>query len=154
MLPQVLFFGVPMFRPLLAVPLAVALSGCAVPVEPPEDACPVVASRDWSAFVNAMPGPNRRPELIVSGTVTLPSAGYTVTLRPGAADRALPPVQFVELVAIPPAGPAATVLTETDVRLSMPAPAVDPGGPAAYRGVRVLCGSSELAFIAPVETAW
>jgi hypothetical protein len=60
----------------------------------------------------------------------------------------------VELIAAPPDGPAATVLTDMEVRLAMPALAVEPGGPSPYRGVRVMCRGSELAFIAPVETAW
>ncbi len=143
-------------RPLPAACLSLFLAGCVAiddPVAAPA-ACPVIAQRDWSAFVNAMPGPDARPELIVSGTVTLPSAGYRVELRPGPADRSARPVQVVELVAIPPDGPAAMVLTDADLRLAMPALSAPPGAPSPYRGVRILCDGEELAFIAPVETAW
>lgn len=144
-------------RPLFAASLAFLAAGCLAPVDDivtvPAD-CPVLDSRDWSAFVNAIPGPDARPELIVTGTVQLPTAGYTVDLRPGPADRSARPVQMVELVAISPDGPAATVLTDMDVRLEMPALSVPAGAPSPYRGVRVMCGGSELAFIAQVETAW
>lgn len=143
-------------RPLIAAPLALFAAGCLAPDEPapPPATCPVVESRDWAAFVNAMPGPDARPELIVSGNVTLPSAGYATELRPGPADRSARPVQTVELVAAAPDGFAATVLSEQEVRLSMPAVAGQPGASAPYRGVRILCEGAELAFIAPVETAW
>lgn len=144
-------------RPLIAASLAFLATGCLAiaddPVAAPAD-CPVIESRDWTAFVNAMPGPDARPELIVTGTVQLPSAGYAADLRPGPTDRSAQPVQVVELVATPPDGPAATVLTDMGVRLEMPAPLVQPGTPSPYQGVRVMCGETELAYIAPVETAW
>ena len=35
--------------------------------------CPVVGASDWAAWVNAMPGPNARPTLIVTGKVTVPT---------------------------------------------------------------------------------
>jgi hypothetical protein len=145
-----------MYRPLLAACLALLTTGCVVVEDPVlgPAACPVIESRDWTAFVNAMPGPGARPQLIVSGTVRLPSAGYSVALEPGIADRSARPVQNVELVAVPPEGPAATVVTQAEVRLEMASLAVRPGEPSPYRGVRVLCGGEELAFIAPVETAW
>jgi hypothetical protein len=139
----------PAWRFLAAGCLAVADDPVASPTE-----CPVIDSRDWTAFVNAMPGPDARPELIVTGTVQLPSAGYTVGLEPGPTDRSARPVQIVELVAMPPEGPAATVLSDVDVRLQMPALVPAAGAPSPYRGVRVVCAGSELAFIAPVETAW
>jgi hypothetical protein len=149
--------GATMPRPLFVASLAILAAGCLAPVDDivtaPAD-CPVLDSRDWSAFVNAMPGPDARPELIVSGTVQLPTAGYSVDLRPGPTEGASPPVQTVELVATPPDGPAATALTDMDVRLEMPAHSAPAGAPSPYRGVRVMCGGSELAFIAPVETAW
>jgi len=143
-------------RHLLAASLVLSAAGCMIiddPIGAPS-ACPVVESRDWSAFVNAMPGPGARPQLIVTGAVTLPTAGYSVDLLPGPTDRSARPVQTVELVAIPPDGPAATVLSEVDVRLTIPALSAQPGAPSPYLGVRVLCEGEELAFIAPVETAW
>ena len=146
----------PMPRFLLLAPVAFLTAGCVMDGDPvvAPSACPVSDSRDWTAFVNAMPGPDARPELIVSGTVVLPTAGYTVGLRPGPADLSAQPVQTVQLVAIPPDGPAATVLSEVDVRLSMPSLAVQPGEGAPYRGVQIFCEGAELAFITPVETAW
>ncbi|WP_209426582.1 hypothetical protein [Pararhodobacter sp. SW119] len=145
-----------MSRPLIAAVLTLGLGACVLPEDqaPRDTACPVIASADWTAFVNAMPGPQARPELIVTGTVTLPSAGYAAELRPGPTDRSARPVQTVMLEVTPPDGPAAMVLSEIDLRLSMPALSTQPGAESAYRGVRVLCEGSELAFIAPVETAW
>lgn len=146
----------PVSRPLLASSLAMAVAGCDMPglPGPSPDTCPVLASRDWTAFVNAMPGPGPRPELIVTGQVRLPTAGYLVELLPGPLEGPPPPVQTVELVAIPPAGPAATVVTEVDVRLELSAPAIRPDDPPPYRAVRVVCGDAELAYISPVEVAW
>lgn len=143
-------------RLLLVAPLALLAAGCVLPEEPvaAPASCPVIDTRDWVAFVNAMPGPDARPQLIVTGSADLPSAGYFAELRPGPADRSARPVQIVELVATPPGGPAATVVTTVDLRLEMPAIASAPGAEAAYSGVRVVCAGSELAFIAPVETAW
>jgi hypothetical protein len=147
-----------MYRPLFVASLAVLVAGCEfVELEPPvvpPDECPVIETRNWSAFVNAMPGPGARPELIVSGQVRVPSAGYSVELVAGWTDRSLPPVQTVELIALPPFGPAAQVVTAMDVRLAMPAPATRPGGAAPFRAVRVVCGEAELAYISPVEVAW
>lgn len=143
-------------RPLPAIALVLILSGCLAADDPADAprACPVIESGDWTAFVNAMPGPDARPQLIVSGSVSLPSAGYTVELLPGPTDRSAVPVQTVILQATPPDGPAATVVTLAEVRLSLPALDAAPGAPSPYSGVRVLCGDRELAFISPIETAW
>src|SRR5262245_10898640 len=41
------------------------------PYQPPPPECTITASRDWTAWVNAMPGPGARgPALVVTGKVT------------------------------------------------------------------------------------
>jgi len=114
--------------------------------------CPVLASSDWAAWVNAMPGPDG-PSLIVTGMVTLPTPGYSVTLEAGASDRSARPVQVVQLIAQRPAMDAAQVLSDYDVRFEMPSSAPIDGTTAPFTAVRVVCGGREIARIEPVEVA-
>lgn len=120
-----------------------ALAACqtAPPPAQPEQtaACPVIDSRNWSAHINAMPGPGAQRTLIVSGQIDLPTPGHTVALTAGAADRSATPVQQIVLSAQPPTGMVAQVITSVDVRYEGPAIAQQ------YRGVRVICGGRELA---------
>jgi len=115
-----------------------------------EMACPVLDSSDWAAWVNAMPGPEG-PSLIVTGVVTLPTPGYTVTLEQGSSDRSAQPVQVVRLTLEAPTMNAAQVLTAYDVRFEMPSAAPVDANTAPFSGVRVVCGEQELALIEPVD---
>lgn len=115
-------------------------------------ACPVLNASDWAAWVNAMPGPDG-PSLIVTGVVTLPSPGYSVTLEAGMSDRSARPVQVVQLVAQPPEGAAAQVLSDYDLRFEMASSAPEDGTIAPFTAVRVVCGDQEIARIEPVEVA-
>lgn len=115
-------------------------------------ACPVLDSADWAAWVNAMPGLDG-PSLIVTGVVTLPTPGYSVTLEEGISDRSARPVQVVQLTAQPPATDAAQMLSDYDVRFEMPSPAPVDGATAPFTAVRVVCGAEEIARIEPVEVA-
>jgi hypothetical protein len=134
-----------------------ALAGCAngetpaEPVEPPKPvpvaSCPVIESRDWAAWVNAMPGPAATKELIVTGQVTLPTPGYTVTLAAGMADRSATPVQQLILTATAPSGVVPQVLTTQPVRYQGPAISMQ------YRGIRIMCGGTMLTEIADVPVA-
>lgn len=117
-----------------------------------EMVCPVLDSADWAAWVNAMPGPDG-PSLIVTGVVTLPTPGYSVTLEAGASDRSTRPVQVVQLTAERPAMDAAQVLSQYDVRFEMPSSAPLDGTTAPFTAVRVVCGEEEIARIEPVEVA-
>ncbi len=140
-----------------AVAALTALAGCAnvevpaEPVEPPKPApvaaCPVIESRDWAAWVNAMPGPAATKELIVTGQVTLPTPGYTVTLGAGMADRSATPVQQLILTATAPTGMVPQVLTTQPVRYQGPAISMQ------YRGIRIMCGGTMLTEIADVLVA-
>ena len=108
--------------------------------------CGIVRSSGWAAWVNAMPGPNARPTLIVTGKVTVPTGGYRFAWRDMRVMESYPVQVAVELNAIPPDGPATQALVTHDVRGQWP---VDP--PVGSLTVR--CGDMVLARIAPVETA-
>ena len=123
-------------------------SGSANLPEPgrPVSDCPVLGSRGWSAWINAMPGPGAVRTLHITGEVDLPTPGYTVELIPGPADRMMPPGQRFSLVARPPGGMAAQIVTPTPARYH--GAAVYP----AYREILVGCGGEVLARIGSVET--
>lgn len=124
-----------------------ALTGVA-PAHADNDAaatgCPVIASSDWQAWVNAMPGPDG-PQLHVSGQITLPTPAYTVTLTPGPADRMAPPMQRLILTATAPDGMVASVIETTQVAFALPTQMTQ------FRAVAIVCGDTLLAEISPVD---
>lgn len=109
--------------------------------------CAVVESRQWSAWVNAMPGPGASATLHVVGEIVLPTPGFAATLNAGAADRSARPVQQMILDLAPPSGPAPQVLTPATVRYQGPAISMQ------YRGIRVMCGGQMLTEITDVVVA-
>ena len=117
------------------------------PVSAPAGNCPVIASRDWKAWIDAMPmvgaDGNR---LHIAGEVDLPTPGYSVELVAGPADRAMPPSQRFTLVATPPDGMVAQVVTPTPVKYQ------DKATYSAYRSIRIVCGDKPLATITEVPT--
>ena len=135
-----------------------ALGSCApggpayypAPLEPDggaiRTACPIAGSSDWAAWVNAMPGPNARPTLIVTGKVTVPTGGYRFAWRDMRVMESYPIQVAAELEVIPPAGAATQAVVTHDIRGEWP---VSP--PVGSMTVR--CGDRVLARIAPVETA-
>lgn len=104
-------------------------------------ACPVLDSRNWSAWT-APSGEGHT--LMVEGEVDLPTPGYAITWRAGIADRAMPPGLRVHLDAAPPADLVMQVVTPTPVSWSMD------GATAQYRVVYVLCGDEVIAEIPTV----
>lgn len=128
---------------------ALLLSACCTPMQtppptvPPPTPCPVAPGSHWRAIVDAMPGPERHPALVVAGTVGLPYGGWRVRLadpRPAVEDRR---ALSVELVATPPRepeGPAQGLA----VRGSWPAT-------LPITALVVSCRGTTLARIAPVE---
>ena len=137
---------------LLLLASAFALGSCAaVPPGAPQDPagpleCAIIGSSGWAAWVNAMPGPNARPTLIVTGKVTVPTGGYRFAWRDMRVMESYPVQVAIELDAIPPAGPATQAVVTHDVRGQWP---IDP--PVGALTVR--CGDMVLVRIAPVETA-
>ncbi len=114
--------------------------------KPARTACPVIDSSDWTAWVDAEPGPDS-PTLNIRGTVTLPTPGYDYAWRVGIADRALPPGRHMQLEFTPPDGMVAQVLTSMEVSYRGEA-AFD-----AYRMILVKCADERLAEITEVPTA-
>lgn len=112
----------------------------------PPSGCPVARSSDWTAWVNAMPGPGARPKLIVTGKITVPTGGYRTEWSDMRVAESHPVQIFADLRVIPPSGPATQVVTTHDVRGEWP---VDP----PVGSVTVRCAGEVLARISPVETA-
>jgi len=133
---------------LLATPLAALLGSCAAVPGGPVMAmeCGVTGSSDWAAWVNAMPGPNARPTLIVTGKVTVPTGGYRFAWGDMRVMESYPVQVAIELDAIPPAGGATEALVTHDIRGEWP---ISP----PVGSVTVRCGDMVLTRIAPVETA-
>ncbi|MGI8610933.1 MAG: hypothetical protein ACR2KH_01455 [Sphingomicrobium sp.] len=137
---------------LLILASALSLASCAaVPPPPPQGPvgsmeCAITGSSDWAAWVNAMPGPNAKPTLIVTGKVTVPTGGYRFEWRDMRVMESYPVQVAVELGAIPPSGGATEAVVTHDVRGQWP---IDP----PVGSVAVGCGDKVLVRISPVETA-
>ena len=143
---------------LFALSGATALTSCApaltpdppMPLDPAggpvRTACPIVNSSGWAAWVNAMPGPNARPTLIVTGKVTVPTGGYRFAWRDMRVMESYPVQVAAALEVIPPAGPASPAVVTHDVRGQWP---ISP----PVGAMTIHCGDRVLARIAPVETA-
>ena len=116
------------------------------PYPPARLGCPIAGSSDWAAWVNAMPGPNARPTLIVTGKVTVPSGGYRFAWRDMRVMESYPVQVVAELEAIPPTGGATEAIVTHDVRGQWP---MNP----PVGSVTVTCGGQTLARISPVQTA-
>lgn len=112
----------------------------------PSSDCPIVRSTDWRAHVDAMPGPNDNPRLIVSGKVTVPTGGYKLSLRMGQVAESYPVQVTVYLDATPPSGMASQALVTHDVRGSW-------RSEERVGSVTVRCGSRVEARLANVGTA-
>lgn len=125
-----------------------SLTGCMTSIDKPavappsvSDACPVVGSSNWQAWLEPSAGPIPLRMLHISGEVNLPTPGYAVTLEAGPADRAMPPSQRFRLKATPPNGMVTQVVTPT--RVTFHEAATYP----AYRSIVILCGQRVLASI-------
>ena len=104
--------------------------------------CPVLDSRNWTAFTTP---DGDGHALTIEGEIDLPTPGYALAWRTGIADRAFPPGLRVHLDATPPAGVVMQVVTPTPVSYT------STGANAQYRVVYVLCGGEAIAEIADVK---
>ena len=130
----------------IATAAILAASGCQSMAGPTPQSCPIVSSSDWQAWVNAMPGPAARPKLITTGKVTVPTGGYAFRWGEPRIMESYPVQVSVELIPMPPAGPATQALETHEVRGEWPmSPPVG--------AFTVTCGGKSLARISPVETA-
>ena len=129
-------------------PAAMILACCAaVPADgTTAGECPIAGSSDWAAWVNAMPGPDARPSLIVTGKVTVPTGGFRPQLDLEQVAESHPVQVFARLHPNPPTGGATQAIVTHEVRGEWPmSPPVG--------SVTVRCGGQVLARISPVETA-
>ena len=132
-----------------AAPDAPVSSDDPVPAESPftpAPDCPTLGSSDWAAFINAMPGPDARPTLIVTGKLRVPTGGYRAQFSDMRVAESYPVQIFLDLIVTPPSGPATQSVTDLEVRGEWPMAA--PDGSVAIR-----CGNRTLARIANVEVA-
>jgi hypothetical protein len=138
----------PNFSAILIAPAALLVASCAaVPADgAAAGECPIAGSSDWAAWVNAMPGPNAQPSLIVTGKVTVPTGGYRPHLELEQVAQSYPVQVFARLHPNPPTQAATQALVTHDVRGRWPmSPPVG--------SVTIRCGGEVLARISPVETA-
>jgi hypothetical protein len=137
-----------------ATVVASALTACAPKVAPKSEvaapaACPVIASRGWSAWLNAMPGPGAMgPMLNITGEVDMSAPGFRLELVAGPADRAMPPSQRFRLVATAPDGMMTQVVTPTPVKYREKATY------PSYHSIMILCGERAIATITEVPTVY
>lgn len=117
---------------------------------PPRDGrtsdCPTVRSSDWRAHVDATPGSNDGPRLIVTGQVTVPTGGYRLALRMGPVAQSYPVQVTVLLDATPPDGPATQALQTREVRGSW-------RSEDRVGSVTIRCGGRILAHLTGIATA-
>lgn len=119
--------------------LVAAAAGATVP--PPAqaaEACPIVSSRNWHAWIDRFPGKGVN-RIVVTGRIALPTAGYGWRLVKAGGLRGRPPLQEFRLELVPPSGIAAEVITEVDVRGEAKTP---------FSNLRVMvsCGGKRIAF--------
>ena len=135
-----------MTRLLLTPVIALTVTACQTASLPPPTSCPVLRSSEWQAWVNAMPGPNARPELVATGKVVVPTGGYTFRWGSPRVMESYPVQVSVELIPVPPQGAASQALVTHDVRGEWPmAPPVG--------SFSVTCGGRVLGRVSPVATA-
>ena len=119
------------------------------PYQPVPPECLISSSRDWTAWINRMPGPNSGPMLVVTGKVVTPTGGYQVAFdRYMQIRKAYPAQAFVTLNVAGPGGAQSSQAQVThDVRWEWPLN--QPVG-----SVIVRCGDKTLAEITRIQTAY
>ncbi|RVQ69310.1 hypothetical protein EKN06_03745 [Croceicoccus ponticola] len=118
------------------------VSGCVTAPDAEAVAMPVcpIETRSWQAWINAMPGPDMRPTLIVKGEALLPEKA-SATLTAGPTDRMMPPGQRVTLSVEPSDRAAGWQEIRLDIAPALP----------DYASVIVGCGGNEIVRITPIE---
>ena len=117
------------------------------PGPPAPAACPITSSRDWTAWLNAMPGPGAQPKLIVAGKVVTATGGYQIAFDPRLqVTKRYPAQAFATLNVIPPSGPTNPTVVTQNVRWEWPLN-------LQIGSVEIRCGNETLANITPVAIA-
>ena len=113
----------------------------------PQLTCPITSSRDWTAWLNAMPGPGAQPKLIVTGKVVTATGGYQIAFDPSLqVTKRYPAQAFATLNVIPPSGPTTPAMVTQNVHWEWPLN-------LQIGSVEIRCGNETLANITPVATA-
>jgi len=108
------------------------------------ETCAVLESREWSAWVNKMPGPGAVPTLHVTGKVDVRSGGYTFDWEKGPLDRSATPALRLKLVPKAPDGMATMAITTEEVKYEEALSGI------TYSRVIVSCGSITLGEITEI----
>ena len=115
----------------------------APPAAKPE-ACAVLDSRDWAAWINKMPGPAAVATIHVTGKIDVRSGGYTFSWEEGPMDRSAVPALRLKLAPKAPDGMATMAITTEEVKYQ--APALSSG----YSRVVIGCGGTTLGEITEI----
>lgn len=111
---------------------------------PVEEACAVLDSRDWEAWVNRMPGPDASPAIHVIGKVDVNTGGYTFNWEVGPMDRSMTPALRLKLIPVAPTDAALMAISTEEVQYTGPLAG------SAYSSVTVTCGGQTLAEITEI----
>lgn len=135
--------------PTIAVLLAAAPASAAAQrgTAPAPNLCRAAANGDWSAHVNAMPGPGARPTLIVTGAIGVKPATRTRLRLSPAVMESDPPQYTVILDMSLPRHPTIDSRERRQVRGSWPIS-------GRVGAVHIRCGGRIVASIRHVETAY
>lgn len=133
-----------MRKGLIALMGAMTMTGCVTAEDGEDVALPVcpVETRGWEAWVNAMPGPDAIPTLIVMGEALMPEKA-TAVLTAGPTDRMMPPGQRVTLSIEPSDRAAGWDQVRLEIKPALP----------EYSSVVIGCGGNTIATISPVMVA-
>lgn len=96
----------------------------------------------FKALLNKMPGPGANPTLHVTGTVTVPTTGYHVSLVEAVPQGINPKILILEVKKVKPTGPAGDVVSHIPVKYDKP-------HSPDYTDVTVRCDGDD--FTIPVE---
>ena len=136
-------------RPCLALAGFALLTGCYVRVpETLYSRCDALGAEGWTARVERRTQANGRERrgILVSGSVTLPSAGYAVSLDRGPIERTRPRALQVLLRTTPPSAPETPAVTRYPVQAFM-------AHDARIEAIRLRCGDGILAEVLRIEPA-
>jgi hypothetical protein len=135
---------------LSSIALLLAAAPASAPAQggmaPAPNLCRAAANGDWSAHVNAMPGPGARPTLIVTGTIGVKPAARTRLRLSPAVMESDPPQYAVVLDISLPRRPTIDMLERREVRGSWPVS-------GRVGAVHIRCGGRIVASVRDVVVA-
>ncbi len=99
-------------------------------------------------WINAMPGMNDNPTLIVQFKAVAPTPGYSFDLKHIETMESMPPIFVYELIATAPSEPVTQAEIEADVRIEVPKLEY-----SELAGLEIMCGGEPFISLDEVETA-